>query len=120
MKLNNHGYVDVLMLILWGLFALIFLGFIGFIADSVDDYRHSPDITALGYDVGDVKVFLKGTSFDNRDFLKSQGLRKQYEAYADGIRTGFIEKARLKKDKDDAATLGFVAGMAVGSSSNRR
>ena len=120
MKLNNRGYIDVPMVILWGLFALIFLGFIGFIADSVDDYKHSHDITALGYDAGDVKVFLKGTRFDNRDFLKSQGLRKQYEAYADGIKTGFMEKARLKKDKDDAVTLGFVTGMAVGSSSIRR
>lgn len=120
MKLNSRGYIDVPMVILWGLFALIFLGFIGFIADSVDDYRHSPDITALGYDVGDVKVFLKGTSFDNRDFLKSQGLRKQYEAYAEGVKTGFIEQARLRKDKDDAENLGFVTGMAVGSSLSRR
>lgn len=120
MKLNDHGYIDVTMLIFWLLFALMFLGFIGFIADSVDDYRHSPDITALGYDVDDVRVFLKGTSFDNRDFLNSYGLRKQYEAYADGIKTGFMEKARLKKDKEDAVALGFVTGVAVGSSSSLR
>ena len=120
MKLNNHGYIDVPMVVMWLFFAFICLCGIGFIADSVDDYRHSPDITALGYDVCDVKVFLKGTSFDNRDFLNSQGLRKQYEAYVDGAKTGFMEKARLKKDKEDAETIGFATGLAVGSSLSRR
>ena len=120
MELNDHGYIDVPMIIFGLLFALMFLGFIGFIVDYVDDYRHSPDITALGYDVDDVQVFLKGTSFDNRDFLNSQGLRKQYESYADGVKTGFMEKARLKKNKDDAVALGFFTGMAVGSSASRR
>ena len=117
MKLNNCGYIDVPVLIL---VAVICLVGIGVIADSVDDYRHSTDITALGYDFGDVEVFLKGTSFDNRDFLKSPGLRKQYEAYADGVKTGFIEQARLRKDKDDGATIAFVTGMEVSRASDRR
>ena len=120
MELNDHGYVELETIIFVVIFGLIFLCFLGGIADYIDDYRHSPDIAALGYDVRDVQVFLKGTSFDNRDFLNSHGLRKQYEAYADGAKTGFMENARLKKDKDDAVTLGFFTGMAVGSSASRR
>ena len=43
------------------------------------------EIIAMGYeDIADIQVFLKRGNWSFKDFIKSKGLRKQYEFFMEG------------------------------------
>lgn len=75
----------------------------------------TPKIKDLGYeDVEDVQVFCQRIGASLEDFIKSKGLRRQYERFREGSSTDFIQQAEAKKKRDDAESEGQATGMAIG------
>jgi hypothetical protein len=76
--------------------------------------REEQAIKNMGYDIGDVEVFLTSIGSDGYAFLKSPSLRKQYERFRDGEVTPFIAQAKAKEDADRQRTSGLATGLATG------
>jgi len=91
-----------------------FLCFFVFIAVTIEKtntiFRN--EISAQGFNIKDVEIFLKGTDYTTGDFLASPSLRKQYQLFQEG-NNDFMDKARLAKKANDAKS---SASMAVGIS----
>lgn len=71
-------------------------------------------ISAMGYDVADVTVFLSSIGADSQSFIASSSLRKQYERFRDGEVTQFMAQAKAKSDANSARSSGIAAGLATG------
>jgi len=79
------------------------------------------EINNLGYkDMPDIRVFCYSIGRGLEDFISSKGIRNQYELFAKGTSSGFIQQAQAEHKADIAQSNGFVgglvAGMALGNS----
>ena len=87
-----------------------------FVSIKITDYFRNPmlkEISSMGYDVKDVRIFLRRIDGSLEDFISSKGLRLQYEAFSRGESTAFINKAEdLKKEKEATAN-GLMRGMVI-------
>jgi hypothetical protein len=72
------------------------------------------EISDMGYDAKDVRVFLRRIDGSLENFLESKGLRLQYQAFSRGESTDFIRTAEVVKKANDARASGQATGMATG------
>lgn len=72
------------------------------------------EISDMGYDAKDVRVFLRRIGGSLENFLESNGLRLQYQAFSRGESTDFIRTAEGVKKANDARASGQATGMATG------
>jgi hypothetical protein len=54
------------------------------IAGGVESCKAKNEIKAMGYNVTDVDIFLRGRPWTRRDFVNSEGVRKQFNRFKDG------------------------------------
>lgn len=101
----------------------LLIAFVAFIVLAIfscvkEERQIDARIVGMNYNLGDVEVYLDMTRMNKSDFLKSEGLRRQYETFHEG-------KAGLSKKENSSGSnlaVGMAIGMAAGSamSSGRR
>lgn len=100
----------------------IFFWFISSLEKHDQELRNQ--ISEMGYQADDVEVFLKGTDFDYDDFIKSEGLKKQYEKFLSGESANYMDNARADKKSSDAEssarTAQYLAMASLARSSSSR
>lgn len=104
-----------LLLSVGGVVAIaMFIVFIMYKVTEIIDRPLIQRIKLMGYDTDDVEVFLDGIGQDYENFLKSKGLRLQYELFKDGKSSDYIHKAKANKESEDAKSSGYTTGVATG------
>lgn len=102
--------------------AIVFIiNFIEYLCRSSDEHDKALDakIASMGYkDKVDVRFFLRSLGYNRNDFIKSSGLRKQYELFHEGHVSEYVGARKTKMAKDKAssdASDNLLMGVAVGS-----
>lgn len=90
----------IVVAILSGIFGIFY------VLDKADK-QDTAQWIKLGYNMDDVRVFLKATNENRYDFSKSPSLRKQYEAWRDG-------KVAVAGAPASNAGSQLVTGMVIG------
>lgn len=123
---GNGGYVNKVEMILATVVAIAVIVFAVWGMKILDSqiYERNQKIIDSGYDLEDVKVFLKGTDFSLHDFMSSKGLRVQYKSFSEGQSAGFIQDARNRKKtseaKSQAATATAISLVSLSNSMSNK
>jgi hypothetical protein len=106
------GWVAVILLAGFGIWKFFHWINVEIAKDTAEERQK---IKSLGYkDLDDIKVFLERIDSDYSDFIKSKGIRKQYEVFSEGKTSNFIETAQASKKASDAESSGMTTGLAAG------
>jgi hypothetical protein len=108
----------------WGWVVVGIIGLIVVIKFSIWVYNaieesnieENKKLAKLGYkDKDDIEVFLDKIDSSMYDFLRSKGLRKQYELFTEGVSSDFIKNVISNKKAKEAEGGGLMTGLVIGT-----
>ena len=106
---KKRGFTLIELLIVLAIVGILAALGMGFITRG----KYEKKLVGMGYDIAEVRVFLKGTDFDAEDLCASEGLKRQFEAFRKGEPSGFMAEARTRYLMGQAAQASSAARAQV-------